>query len=98
MTTRKHPAAVALGRRGGLAGTPAQLAQRRAAAVRGGRPAGWYRYDAGDEHGIVWVRGARDGGRVYDERGTPLAIDLPAGWRDHAERQTVVPAALTGIR
>lgn len=32
-------AAAALGRKGGQAGTPAQLAQRRAAAVKGGRPA-----------------------------------------------------------
>lgn len=39
MTTRKLTSAAAiLGRRGGSAGTPAQLAQRRAAAVRGGRP------------------------------------------------------------
>lgn len=35
---RKNPAAVALGRRGGKANTAAQLEQRRAAAVNGGRP------------------------------------------------------------
>lgn len=38
MAKRKNPAAVALGRLGGSAGTPAQLAQRRAAAKHAGRP------------------------------------------------------------
>jgi len=37
-------AAALLGRKGGSAGTPAQLAQRRAAAVRGGRPTTADRY------------------------------------------------------
>lgn len=38
VTKRKNPAAVALGRRGGSANTPAQRAQRQAAAQFAGRP------------------------------------------------------------
>lgn len=75
----------------------ARSEQSRENGRRGGRPAAWYRYDAGEDLGIVWVRGTRRP-TVYDDRGTRLSVALPVDWRTRAEATTLIPATLAAIR
>lgn len=97
MTTRKLTPATIAARALRAIPSETRSEQSRANGAKGGRPARWYRYDAGDDLGIVWVRGIRDY-CIYDERGAQLVCALPADWRTRAEATALVPAALALIR